>query len=238
MFGLGKNKKCLEADETKSKRKKIKSVLTTTEKVLDVCFRPELLLQDLFFLNCDCSKSVSIGYDVEDDCRPKIILTHNQFFVVFSFADWLAFFLSGVEIQNWFYQVNETVSTPNIVLSKNLNLRKFNLNGEPIIQIQNSPLRGTNNELFLNAIEFDKCNFFNTHLQYIFRQKQANWIHIDDYYNLYVYYCLLKNKTYLEDEDYFTFSDTNINSDTYKIFQEIRLVCGRKLAKDLSIAKK
>lgn len=233
MYGQGENKKKLIIIEKPKKNKKKKT--EEIESVISISSQPELLLRSVFFLNLECTKNISIGYAIADNCRPMFMLSHDLSYVLLALTDWMVIFLSNLLIQNWYAQVVDVNTNDSCVVSKNIKLKRVMINGVPLIEIENVPKKSFNNSVLINLREYERCCELDSYLQYLFRQAQQNWIYVDDYYNMYVYYCLLKNKPYLDEEDYFTIIDLPQSIDSYKIYKEISLVCKEKLSVDVRV---
>lgn len=196
--------------------------------------RPELLLENVLFLNLSFNKIVTVGYSVNENCRPTILLMHNSHFVTLLLTDWLAIFTFNSQIKNWFANdspnssINETW-----IACKNIKLTKIHSNHERLIQIESTTQ--LNCVIALNSEEYNKCIELDSYIQYLLKQMQHNYIFVDEYYNMYVYYCILNKKSRLSEEEYFLLSNFSNNIDSYRIFSEIPTYCSRKLSSDLCV---
>lgn len=196
--------------------------------------RPEMLLENVFFLNSSFNKYVSVGFLVSENCRPMIVLMHDLHFFTLLLTDWLAIFTFNTQIKNWIStDCNDSVPNDTWVASKNIKLTKVVTNERRVIQIE-STLQN-NCLITLNSAEFEKCIELDSYVQYLLNQMQNNYLFVDEYYNMYVYYCILNKKSRLSDEEYFTLSNFSNNIDSYKIFSEIPICCCRKLSTDLCV---
>lgn len=210
--------------------------------------RPQLLLQQLYFLSCAGSKHVSIGFAPDFDFKPMIILTSGYSHVHFSVTDWLAMFHLDpiVPIENWLggqdtWMSNTDCITPSsddmLMMSKNIQVVKYIVNGKKYIHIENIPKKHTNRGALMDYNEYNQCLQLDSYFQPLIKQMQCNSALIEDYYELYTYYCITKAKSCLDDSEYFEQFGNTINFDTFRIFKEIPLVCKERLTKDLSLIR-
>lgn len=193
--------------------------------------RPQLLLQSLYFINDNVPKHIAVGYSPENDFRPGFILGNNISHVVLGVVDWLALFLVKQQIEEWFAGVTDDTE-PFLLATKNIRVSKYNASPN-IIVVENTPRTWSNNQVLLNLREYQKCLELDNLFQPIIKQMQSNAAQIDDYYSLYIFYCMQKRKQTLSDEDYFLPFTTNSSIDTFKLFKEIPLLCSEKLRNDI-----
>lgn len=259
-----KKLKVVKKRKIKNQKKKVNEQANNEEEkeelklLIRVESRPNILLQYLYFLNECGTKHVAVGFLPEEDFRVYILLSSNLSHVRISITDWLALLhLEAVgSIEKWFSNdednllllsflndgnqaVVETEGEENetmlIMQTKNIKVSKLIVNERRLIQIENIPQNRVNSLLFLTKEEYKQCQLLDTYFQPLIKQMQANSSLIEDYYELYVYYCINKKKCILNDDEYFVPTGTAITFDIYRIFKEIPVICKDRLFKDLSI---
>lgn len=230
-----KNTKKQRKMQSKEKVIKKKSKTPVADHV--ILHQPSLLLSTTYFLNNQCNRHVILGHIPDNDCRPLYILGTTTSFVTLSTSDWLMLMMSKVEIESWFSK-KEGVSNDDIIISKNVKVSSYEGSGsKKLIFIENLNCCRVNKSILLNEEEFDKLVQLDSFLFFISKQMQQNCVYVDDYYNLYIYYCLLKEKNYLNDQDFFPPNDLNNCVDIFRLFKEIPIVCKEQLAIDLCKSK-
>lgn len=198
--------------------------------------RPALVLQNIHFLNECGTKHVSIGYDAGNNFRLSIILATNQSYVHFSVSDWLAFMLNFIELTNYLKQTVGVDEQIKFHTSNNIKISKENINKRNFIYIENLPRTRLNNGILLDYKEFERCLLLESFIQKCLKEMQVNPPMIDDYYNWYVYHCHSRQKSILDEADYFAPFGNPTSFDSFRLFQEIPVYCEDKLNADLSHA--
>lgn len=161
------------------------------------------------------------------------LINKNNSYCWMILTDWLALFTLNEKIENWLLNHNSNELNESWIVSKNLRIKQSFIDNESVIELQNIDSTIC---IHLNIIEYKKCYELNSLVQYMFKIMHQNWFVIDEYYNMYVYYCLLKNKNRLTDDDYFTLTAIPSNIDCYRLFCEIPFTCKNKLNNDVSVS--
>lgn len=198
---------------------------------------PVLLLNTTYFLNRNCNRHLILGYSPDNECRPLYILGTASNFVTLSISDWMMLMMSKSQIESWFDNTEDS-SEDKTILSKNMKIsRYYGPLGGKYIYIENLNCEHINKLVILSEEDFKQCVELDSFLFKYSKQMQVNSVFIDDYYNMYVYYCLSKNINQLSDEDFFPANDLNNTIDAYRLFKEIPIICKDKLKIDLCKSK-
>lgn len=197
---------------------------------------PTLVLQTVYFLNNNCSKSLCIGYDTENDFKVTIILMTMYSYVTLSVTDWLTLMLNHTEAACWFNNASEFQQLGEFKTTNNYKISKLSNDETHFLEISNNSAHRQNNNIFLFHNEFSRCIELDSLLQTFIKQMQPNSQFLTDYYNWYVYHCSVNRKKSLDQCDYFTpFGDVS-SFDSLRFFMEIPIFCEQKLKSDLSLA--
>lgn len=194
-------------------------------------FQPVLVLPNIYFLDQYNTKFILIGYSATNNFNPIIIFAHNLSFVELTLSDWMALTMNDKVADNWFKTIDSVEGK--LIKTKNIKVVKKIEKNNPTLQIQKLAPSRSNNYINLNMFEYRKLVEIDSFVQTIMKNLNSNWIQVQDYYNLYVFYCNLKNKTVLDDSDFFTYDDSNF--DCLRLFNEISINCRQKLLYDITI---
>lgn len=231
-------KNICKKNKEKTVQRKHKTSIKRKDGVLEIgkiLNQPSLLLSTIYFLNNQCNRHVVLGYAPENECRPLFILGTMNSFVSLSTTDWVMLMLSKIQISSWFN--NEDDFENDVIISKNIKIAPFQSKTNKLICIENLNCDRANKSILLSEEEYNKCVDLDSIIHIISKQMQQNSIHIDDYFNMYIYYCLSKEKTKLSELDFFPPNDTNTFFDTFRLFKEIPLLCAEQVEKELCKSK-
>lgn len=199
---------------------------------LPLHFRPNLLLQLVYFLNDTGTKNVTIGFDPMNDFRLTIILASNYSFVVMTSVDWFTFLLNIPEVHNFFHDISQDNCTT-FKTTRNILLSKHKGPNDRRLQIEDFPRLRANNVIFLSDEEFNRCLALDSYFQPLIKQLQMYPQMISEYYSLYIYHCQTSKKETLLESDYFLPRANENSLDSFRLFKEIPIYCRSKLDTDL-----
>lgn len=225
------------ANPTKTKvisRKKRNDSIQKSNPAMKTQPRPTFLQQTLYFINDQSIKFISIGYSPENDFKPTFILANSSSYVILSVTDWLSLFMMKQEIEKCF-AAEKSDKESVLYAMKNITVSKypFGYHDSTVLLIENTPKTRLNNQVFINLREYSKLLELEPIFQSLLKQMQPNAAPIDDYYNMYAFYCIQKQKQFLSDDEYFLPIISINNVDSFKLFQEIPVICSEKLKKDI-----
>lgn len=209
-------------DKDKKKLKKCRNKLPYR-----VC--PTFLLTNIYFLNNQCTNFVLVGCAPSEKFKPTIIIFLDDSFVELALSDWVALNISNELTHKWFK--SDDIKEGLLIKTNNISIEKKIVCRNKVLQIQNLPQISSNNYIELKAEDFQKINEMNTFIQFLMKKLQSHWLVIQDYYNLYIYYCYIKNKNVLDDEDFFVYDEPK-DFDSYRLFREISFLCKDKILLD------
>lgn len=210
-----------------------KSVKNKGDKQQNFEFAPCLLFQTVYFLNNTCNKYLSLGYDVKNGCRPLFTIGTSLGFVTLSTSDWMMLMINKIQIEYWFNNIGDSFE-PGLITSKNIQLSQIRNGEQNFIMIENLNATRNNKTVLLSEEEYRKIIDIDSFLFLTVKQMQQNSIMIDEYYNMYIYYCIAKGKKLLTDEDFFPSLDlNNANFDLFRLFKEIPLNCREEIERDV-----
>lgn len=190
-----------------------------------------LLMSNVYFLNPNKTKFILIGYSVLKDFKPVIVFCHDGCYVDFILSDCIALMEKHETINDWF--LNKCNNQEVLETTKNIYIKKTLKSNKPFLEIRNIQHRRLNNYILLNSREYTTCHQMEIFIQNILKNYQTNWCVVEEYYNVYVQKCCIKNELVLDDCDYFYPEYTSF--DFYKLFKEISIFCKDKLESDVTI---
>lgn len=193
---------------------------------------------------------MSLGYDACREFKPAICINRpsTNEFVILETSDWfiLVSFAENDINQHFAQQQNHSTenSSKNTVFISypNMKISKFTTNHKHFIQIENITMQSMissskNNSIVLNQEEWTKCSEYREFFQLIIRQYLRNALYVEQYYQSYLYHCLLKNKNTLDTNDLYTLMDNPISFNYTRLFFEIPLICHDKSTRDLFLMR-
>lgn len=193
---------------------------------------PTLLLRYTYFLDANSKKAMSIGFD-SITFKPLIIVQDfNGSHIVMTIHDWM-FVALNHELAKKFFQ--HDIDQPAFNCSKNITVQHlFGRRKERLIYLQNTDNSHRHCNLSLNAEEYTTLSrlsdFFSTLALYL--RKGTN--SIEEYYNNYVYYCVMKKQAHLTSKDFFIpIIDTENTYNYSRLFHEIPILCDERLRQDI-----
>lgn len=216
--------------------KNTKSTQTDDNIDISTTQRPVLLLQRVIFLNPGGNKYISIGYE-NSEFQPMITLTSGFSYVNFKLEDWIHCFSCQIkdQVEKWLSGSSEYNQNENTILYSNNHKIVFILmNNLRLIYVEeNEPRTRRNDGVILNQNEFEACLTVDSNL---LKQMQSQSICLNEYYNMYLFYCSIKNKNELDITEYFNHhceltKSTMVDED--RMFKEIPILCRDKLDSDL-----
>lgn len=198
---------------------------------------PSLLLQSVYFLSPH--KYLAIGYSVEHDCRPIILINSLSrqlptSYIELDWNDWFVLSRAKFAIQNWF-----TIGQP-FPGGEPINSNKFSIStfyiprGGRLIMLENKQSNRENCVVFLDEADFKKCVEADCFFFGIIGQLQSNWQQVGDYLNNYVFRCIISGRSFLPEDEYFQSTNIQSNLDTYRLYQEIPFLCQDRIQSELA----
>ncbi len=196
-------------------------------KTLEV---PDLLLSYTYFLDNYHTCHLTIGYDT-NDFQSKMVLFKNNRMNVWNMADWTNIYTNGELMDKFFYDTSydaEFIEMPHC--GGNV-LFKLSIRNKEKCLIANH----NNRKIILFKEECSMLLSLLSYLNSIMTWYNITSVEIKNYYDRYLQICINNNVLKLSPHQFFITSEQSQSCyNSSRIFNEIPILCHKKLRYDLS----
>lgn len=186
---------------------------------------PNLICQYTYFLNKIASKILLIGFS-PDTFHPLIYISsleQNQQ-LHFKKEEWCCFNACLKYCLKFLTEKSKTVWYS----SNSLVIESITTNSERLIRITNFDV--VDGVIELNLEEIQTIEKYSEFLTTLINHYSENWLDVETFYHTYLFKCAQLNKKKLDFDDFFKPSNRSLNY--FRIFNEIPIICERKLEAD------